>query len=101
MKQNLQNLGEEELKNKIAQNYFGEFDCTQIVGNVDFCVSPKAPQPPEGGVFDAFTPPLGGRGATPPLGAGGLLPLWGLGGLVFFGQKPKKAYQTFINLWCS
>ncbi len=72
MKQNLHKLREEELKNKIAQNYFGEFDCTQIIGNVDFCVSSQAPLPPKGGVFDAFTPPLGGRGATPPLGAGGL-----------------------------
>jgi len=31
-------IREEELKNKIAQNYFGEFDCTRIIGNVDFCV---------------------------------------------------------------
>ncbi len=63
---------EEELKNKVAQDYFAAFDCTQIIGNVDFCVTSQAPQPPKGGVFDAFTPPLGGRGATPPLGAGGL-----------------------------
>ncbi len=31
-------IREEELKNKIAQSYFGEFDCTKIIGNVDFCV---------------------------------------------------------------
>jgi len=31
-------IREEELKNKIAQDYFGEFDCTRIIGNVDFCV---------------------------------------------------------------
>ncbi len=55
-------IREEELKNKIAQNYFGEFDCTQIVGNVDFCVS--SPLPPKGGT-DEIT-------STPPLGAGGL-----------------------------
>ena len=34
-----ENIREEELKNKIAQDYFGQYDCTRIVGNVDFCVS--------------------------------------------------------------
>lgn len=33
------NVREEELKNKIAQNYFGIFDCTKIIGNIDFCVT--------------------------------------------------------------
>ena len=33
------NIREEELKNKIAQNYFWLFDCSKIIGNVDFCVS--------------------------------------------------------------
>jgi hypothetical protein len=33
------NIREEELKNKIAQDYFWIFDCTKIMGNVDFCVS--------------------------------------------------------------
>ncbi len=32
-------IREEELKNKIAQDYFWLLDCTKIVGNVDFCVS--------------------------------------------------------------
>jgi hypothetical protein len=32
------NIREEELKNKVAQDYFGIYDCTKIVGNVDFCV---------------------------------------------------------------
>lgn len=32
------NIREEELKNKIAQDYFGIYDCTRIIGNVDFCV---------------------------------------------------------------
>ncbi|MDR1764112.1 MAG: hypothetical protein LBR64_09225 [Dysgonamonadaceae bacterium] len=30
---------EEELKNKVAQDFFGKFDCTQIVGNIDFTVA--------------------------------------------------------------
>ncbi len=34
-----QNIREEELKNKIAQDYFWLYDCSKIIGNVDFCVS--------------------------------------------------------------
>jgi len=33
------NIREEELKNKVAQDYFWLYDCTQIIGNVDFCVA--------------------------------------------------------------
>ncbi len=33
-----QNIREEELKNKIAHDYFWIYDCTRIIGNVDFCV---------------------------------------------------------------
>lgn len=40
-----QNIREEELKNKVAQDYFWLYDCSKIIGNVDFCVcmyeSPK------------------------------------------------------------
>ncbi|MDW8300941.1 MAG: hypothetical protein RML38_00650 [Bacteroidia bacterium] len=31
-------MREEELKNKVAQDYFWVYDCTKIIGNVDFCV---------------------------------------------------------------
>ncbi len=31
-------IREEELKNKVAQAYFWLYDCTKIMGNVDFCV---------------------------------------------------------------
>ena len=34
-----QNIREEELKNKIAHDYFWLYDCSQIIGNVDFCVT--------------------------------------------------------------
>ncbi len=34
------NIREEELKNKIAQDYFENFDCSKIIGDIDFCVSP-------------------------------------------------------------
>ena len=30
---------EEELKNKVAADLFGDFDTTQIIGRVDFCVA--------------------------------------------------------------
>lgn len=33
------NIREEELKNKISHDYFNIFDCTKIVGNIDFCVT--------------------------------------------------------------
>ena len=33
------NIREEELKNKVAQDYFWIYDCTKIIGNVDFCVT--------------------------------------------------------------
>lgn len=36
-----QNIREEELKNKLAHEYFPIFDCTKINGNVDFCVCIK------------------------------------------------------------
>jgi len=32
-------IREEELKNKVAQDYFLAFDCTKIIGNIDFCVT--------------------------------------------------------------
>ena len=31
-------IREEELKNKIAADWFGAFDCSRIIGNIDFCV---------------------------------------------------------------
>ncbi len=32
------NIREEELKNKVSHDYFGNYDCSKIVGNVDYCV---------------------------------------------------------------
>ena len=31
-------IREEELKNKVAADFFSAFDCTRIIGNIDFCV---------------------------------------------------------------
>ena len=33
---------EEELKNKVAADWFGAFDCSRILGKVDFCVDVPA-----------------------------------------------------------
>ena len=35
-------IREEEVKNKLAQDYFIDFDCTKILGDVDFCVTLKS-----------------------------------------------------------
>jgi hypothetical protein len=32
------NIKEEELKNKVAKDYFWIYDTTKIIGNVDFCI---------------------------------------------------------------
>jgi hypothetical protein len=69
------NIREEELKNKVSTDWFKDFDTTQIIGNIDFCVS-LSPPPPEGGISP--TPPLPKREGvkTPPSGGGGLSLLW-------------------------
>ncbi|GAP71938.1 hypothetical protein SAMD00024442_20_25 [Candidatus Symbiothrix dinenymphae] len=35
------NILEEEIKNKVAQTYFDKFDCTKILGKIDFAVKMK------------------------------------------------------------
>ncbi|PIE99151.1 MAG: hypothetical protein CR988_00125 [Treponema sp.] len=35
------NIREEELKNKVGQDWFKQFDTTEILGNIDFTVLPK------------------------------------------------------------
>ena len=49
------NILEEELKNKVAHDYFSEFDTTQIVGKIDFCIAinndSATPADGRGGVF--------------------------------------------------
>ena len=34
-------IREEELKNKVAADFFGAYDCTRIVGNIDFCAAER------------------------------------------------------------
>ena len=33
------NIREEELKNQVAKDYFGDFHMAKIIGNIDFCVT--------------------------------------------------------------
>ncbi len=33
---------EEELKNRVARDFFGKYDCTRIIGHVDFSVYPRS-----------------------------------------------------------
>ena len=41
------NIPEEELKNKVARDWFSKFDTTVITGNIDFSIYPKAKGPGE------------------------------------------------------
>jgi len=36
------NIREEELKNRIAEEFFADFDTNKIIGNVDFCVAVRS-----------------------------------------------------------
>jgi len=36
-----QNISEEELKNRVGEDYFSAYDYKKIIGKVDFCVLPK------------------------------------------------------------
>lgn len=33
------NILEQELKNKVARDYFADYDSTQVIGNIDFCIA--------------------------------------------------------------
>jgi hypothetical protein len=65
-------IREEELKNRIARDYFSDFDCTQIIGNIDFCVPVFYQQKELLSETESFS-----------------------------GQKQKKVIQTYINLSCN
>ncbi len=51
------NLREEELKNKIANDYFKSYDSTQIIGNIDFCIAKyiDSSEGRQGALFDFET----------------------------------------------
>ena len=36
-----QKINEEELKGRVGKDWFSAFDDTRIIGNIDFCISPK------------------------------------------------------------
>jgi len=53
-----QNIREETLKNKVAKDFFDNFDCTEVIRDIDFAVAlplppPLSPPPP-------LTPPKEG-----------------------------------------
>ncbi len=50
-------IREEELKNRVAAAFFGKYDCTRIVGNIDFCVLTKRRDPSQK-TFISDTPML-------------------------------------------
>ena len=50
------NIREEELKNKVGQDFFTNFDSTKIVGNIDFCVSLRGTKQSQAALFE--TPSL-------------------------------------------
>ena len=45
-------MREEELKNKVGQEYFRAFDCTKIIGDIDFCVAMPVANKPQGLLFE-------------------------------------------------
>jgi hypothetical protein len=45
-------IREEELKNRIGQDFFKDFDTATIVGNIDFTVKPKNNSPSQNALFD-------------------------------------------------
>lgn len=50
-------LREEEIKNKVAMDYFSEYDHTQIVGNIDFCIAAKDKTEYTGFLFEELKMP--------------------------------------------
>ncbi|MDR3246885.1 MAG: hypothetical protein LBT50_10720 [Prevotellaceae bacterium] len=38
------NVREEEIKNSVATDFFGQFDCDKIIGFIDFAVKLKRPK---------------------------------------------------------
>ncbi len=72
------NIREEELKNKVGEDWFPSFDTTAIIGNIDFTVFPK-----HDNMFGR-TPLLWAEAKT-----GGLM--------VYVCQKTMKPIQTTKN----
>ena len=49
------NIREEEIKNKVGQDFFADFDTTKIIGNVDFCATIKNKNPKQNTLFEAHS----------------------------------------------
>ena len=50
------NMREETLKNRVAQDFFDKFDCTEVIRDIDFTVKAHLSSPEWGG-----NPPLLGE----------------------------------------
>jgi hypothetical protein len=99
------NIREEELKNKVASDYFPEFDATKIIGNIDFCVTLKeTPNIKDFNPLKGVTAKTSSQNILPSKGdvqrIEGFIPL--LRGFLkvnlYSGQKPKKVKVIFTNL---
>ncbi len=49
-------IREEELKNRVAAEYFAKYDCARIVGNIDFCASARRKDDPRQMTFAPEAP---------------------------------------------
>ena len=50
-----QNILEEELKNKVGQDFFKDFDSTKIVGKIDFCITFKNKNTKQADLFETHS----------------------------------------------
>jgi len=75
------NILEEEIKNSVTQDFFQKFDCTRILGKIDFAV--KAP----------LNPPEGGKNSPPSEGLGEAYLLWAEA-----KQKPTNVFEMLTQL---
>ena len=46
---------EDEIKQKVARDFFSKFDTTQFIGNIDFCVAPVLTEKEQNMLFDSNT----------------------------------------------
>ncbi|MBC7640996.1 MAG: hypothetical protein H7174_01445, partial [Flavobacterium sp.] len=94
-----QNIKEEELKNKVGQDFFSVFDTTKIVGNIDFCVCPKAPRPPKGEIATAQNAITINKTNQLSVGLNGSLPFGeGWGGASLLWAEAKRGTYDLLTM---
>ena len=50
-----EDVREDEIKQKVARDFFAKFDTTQFIGNIDFCVAPVLTEKEQNMLFDSST----------------------------------------------